>query len=162
MARTHVDIELRWGDQDAYGHVNNVAFARYLEEARVRTFWLGSGRERTGMERHFRGDDPSGPKMLVASQQIEFLRVLEYSDAPVTVELWIGKLGGSSLEVHYEILDNSGGAVTDVAASERRVVVRAITTVVIVDGRTLRPVRLSDAGRESVAPWTDEPLRLGR
>src|SRR6218665_1354266 len=110
MSRTHVDIELRWGDQDAYGHVNNVAFARYLEEARGRTFWLGSGRERTGMERHFRGDDPTGPKMLVASQQIEFVRGLEYSERPVSIELWIGKLGGSSLEVHYEILDNSGGS----------------------------------------------------
>lgn len=154
MARTHVDLELRWGDQDAYGHVNNVAYARYLEEARVRTFWLGSGRERTGMERHFRGDDPDGPKMLVASQQIEFLRVLEYAEQPITVELWIGKLGGSSLEVHYEIVDGS--------QPERTVVARAITVVVIVDGKTLRPMRLSGEGRESVEAWMDEPLRLGR
>lgn len=154
MARTHVDLELRWGDQDAYGHVNNVAYARYLEEARVRTFWLGSGRERTGMERHFRGDDPEGPKMLVASQQIEFLRVLEYAEQPITVELWIGKLGGSSLEVHYEIVDGS--------QAERTVVARAITVVVIVDGKTLRPMRLSGEGRESVEAWMDEPLRLGR
>lgn len=154
MARTHIDIELRWGDQDAYGHVNNVAFARYLEEARVRTFWLGSGRERTGMEHYFRGDEPEGPKMLVASQQIEFLRVLEYTEHPLTVELWIGKLGGSSLEVHYELVDGS--------ARERTVVARAITTVVIVDGITLKPVRLSEAGRASVEPWRDEPLKLGR
>lgn len=154
MARTHVDLELRWGDQDAYGHVNNVAYARYLEEARVRTFWLGSGRERTGMERHFRGDDPDGPKMLVASQQIEFLRVLEYAEQPITVELWIGKLGGSSLEVHYEVIDGS--------QPERTVVARAITVVVIVDGKTLRPMRLSGEGRESVEAWMDEPLQLGR
>lgn len=154
MARVHVDIELRWGDQDAYGHINNVAFARYLEESRVRVFWLGSARERTGMERHFRGDDPAGPKMLVASQQIEFLRVLEYSESPLVVEMWIGKLGGSSLEVHYELVDST--------QAERAVVARAITTVVIVDGLTLRPVRLSEAGRASVEPWRDEPLRLGR
>ncbi|GAA1793256.1 thioesterase family protein [Leucobacter iarius] len=154
MARTHVDLELRWGDQDAYGHVNNVAYARYLEEARVRTFWLGSGRERTGMERHFRGDDPDGPKMLVASQQIEFLRVLEYAEQSITVELWIGKLGGSSLEVHYEVIDGS--------QPERTVVARAITVVVIVDGKTLRPMRLSGEGRESVEAWMDEPLQLGR
>lgn len=154
MARTRVDMELRWGDQDAYGHVNNVAFARFLEEARVRTFWLGSGRERTGMERHFRGDDPNGPKMLVASQQIEYTRVLEYSERPITVELWIGKLGGSSLEVHYEIVDG--------VAPERSVVAKAISHIVIVDGVTLRPMRLSDAGRASVEPWRDEPLRMRR
>ncbi|MFD5600522.1 acyl-CoA thioesterase [Leucobacter sp. NPDC058333] len=154
MARVHIDLELRWGDQDAYGHVNNVAFARFLEEARVRTFWLGSGRERTGMERHFRGNDPSGPKMLVASQQIEFARVLEYSEHPVVVELWIGKLGGSSLEVHYEIIDG--------AAAERTVVARAISHIVIVDGVTLRPIRLTGDGRTSVEAWTDDPLVLRR
>ena len=154
MARTHIDIELRWGDQDAYGHVNNVAYARFLEEARVRTFWLGSGRERTGMEQHFREGSPGGQKMLVAAQQIEFLRVLEYSDRPITVEMWIGKLGGSMLEVHSEIIDG--------AAEERTVVARAITTAVTVDGVTMRPSRLTDEGRASVQPWMDEPLRMRR
>lgn len=154
MARVHVDMELRWGDQDAYGHVNNVAFARYVEEARVRIFWHGSARERTGMERHFRGDDPAGPKMLVASQQIEFVRVLEYSDHPITVEMWIGRLGGSSLELHTEVVDGS--------RPERVVVARAVTHVVVVDGTTMRPVRLTPEGRASVEPWTDEPLKLRR
>lgn len=158
MARTSIDMELRWGDQDAYGHVNNVAFARFLEEARVRTFWLGSGRERTGMERHFRGDDPAGPKMLVANQQIEFLRVLEYSERPITVELWIGKLGGSSLEVHYEIVEGVSGGDTP----ERNVVARAISHIVIVHGETMRPLRLSDEGRASVSEWMDEPIQMRR
>jgi len=164
MARTHVDIELRWGDQDAYAHVNNVAFARFLEEARVRTFELGSGRERTGMEHHFRADGPSGLKTLVANQRIEFLRVLEYSEHPITVELWIGKLGGSSLEIHYEILDNSVVDGESVGGSQpkRIVVARAITTIVVVDGETLKPVRLTDEGRASILPWQDEPLVLRR
>lgn len=152
--RAHIDLELRWGDQDAYGHVNNVAFARFLEEARVRLFWLGTAREATGMEQHFRADDPSGPKMLVASQQIEFTAVLNYSEATVVVEAWIGRLGGSSLEVHYEI----------VSANERQrtVFAKAISTMVLVDGETLRPVRLSEAGRASIADWQDDALTIGR
>lgn len=154
MARAHVDLELRWGDQDAYGHVNNVAYARYLEEARVRVFWRGTGRERTGMEGHFRGDTPEGPKMLVAGQQIEFLDVLEYDDSLITVEIWIGKVGGSSLELHYEIVDG--------ASSTRRVVARAITTVVIVHGASLRPLKLSPEARASIAPWTDAPVKMRR
>ena len=154
MARVHVDLDLRWGDLDAYGHVNNVEFLRYLEEARVRVFWRGTAREQTGMERHFRGDDPSGPKTLVVNHQIEYLRILEYSDAPITVELWIGKLGGSSLEVHYEIVDG--------ASAERSVVARAISTIVVVDGVTMRPMRLSAEGRAAVEPWMDEPLRFRR
>lgn len=152
MARVHVDLQLRWGEQDAYGHINNVSYARYLEEARVRVFWRGTAREQTGMEHHFRGDTPDGLKMLVASQHIEFTRVLEYSDQPITVELWIGKLGGSSLEIHYEILDGS--------ASERTVVAKAVTVAVVVDGATLRPIRLSPEGRAAVAPWQDDPVQL--
>lgn len=150
--RAHVDIALRWGDQDAYGHVNNVAYARFLEEARVRLFWLGAAREETGLERHFNAGDGPGAKMLVASQTIEFTAVLEYSERPITIEMWIGKLGGSSLEVHYEI----------VGGQERSVVARAVTTVVMVDGVSLRPVRLTADARASAAQWSDAPLVLGR
>ena len=152
MARAHVDLQLRWGDQDAYGHVNNVEFLRYLEEARVRVFWRGTARERTGLEAHFNGDTVDGPKTLVVNHQIEYLRVLEYSDAPITVELWIGKLGGSSLEVHYEIIDG--------AIAERTVVARASSTIVLVDGETLRPLRLSAEARASVEAWMDDPLQF--
>lgn len=154
MARAHVDIELRWGDQDAYGHVNNVAFARYLEEARVRVFWRGTGRESTGLESHFRGDSTDGIKMLVANQTIEFLKVLEYGDHPVVIEVWIGKLGGTSLELHYEIVESANAG--------RAVVARAITTVVTVDGVTLRPTRLDAPARAAVGAWMDDPLELRR
>ena len=92
--------------------------------------------------------------MLVASQQIEFLGVLEYGDTPIEVELWIGKLGGSSLELHTEIVD--------LAAHERRVVARAITTVVIVDGEALKPIRLTPEARAAVEPWMDAPLQMRR
>ena len=150
--RLHVPIALRWGDLDAYNHVNNVALLKLLEEARVRVFWRGSAREQTGMEHHFRGDTPDGLKMLVASQHIEFLRVLEYSDQPITVELWIGGLGGSTLEIHYEIIDGS--------IPERTVVARAVTVAVVVDGATLRPIRLTEEGKAAVEPWRDEHVRL--
>lgn len=29
------DIDVRWGDLDAFNHVNNTVFLRYLEEARI-------------------------------------------------------------------------------------------------------------------------------
>lgn len=154
MARAHVEIQLRWGDQDEYGHINNVTFARYLEEARVRLLWLGAAVEQTGLEGHFRGDAPDGPKMLVASQSIEFVQILEYSEHPITVEMWIGKLGGASIEIHYEVLDG--------ASEERRVVARAVTQAVIVDGTSMRPTRLSQEGRVIAQDWMDEPLTLRR
>lgn len=154
MARAHVRIQLRWGDQDAYGHVNNVTFARLLEEARVRTLWMGAAEEQTGLEEHFSSNETSAQKMLVASQRIDYVRVLEYSEQPVVVEMWIGKIGGANLEIHCEILDG--------AAPERTVVARAVTVAVMVDAVTLRPARISEAGRAAVAAWTDEPVKLSR
>ncbi|MFD7901658.1 acyl-CoA thioesterase, partial [Kitasatospora sp. NPDC059747] len=35
MARHIYACPLRWSDMDAFGHVNNVVFLRYLEEARI-------------------------------------------------------------------------------------------------------------------------------
>ncbi|KIP52429.1 acyl-CoA thioesterase [Leucobacter komagatae] len=154
MARAHVELQLRWGDQDAYGHVNNVAYARLLEEARVRALWMGAAVEETGLERHFNAGGAGDQKMLVASQHIEYVRVLDYSVRPVVVEMWIGKLGGANLEIHCEILDG--------AAADRTVVARAITVAVMVDSVTMRPSRITDAARDAVAAWTDEPLRLRR
>lgn len=154
MAKAHVDIQLRWGDQDAYGHVNNATVFRLLEEARVRLFWHGNAREETGLEGHFRFGDSSDVLTLVASHNIQYVRVLEYSQHPATVEIWLGRLGGSSLEVHYQIIDN--------AAETPQVTVKAITTLVLVDRNTMRPVRMSAEAREAAKPWTDEPLVLTR
>lgn len=39
MARTmHIDLPVRWGDLDAFNHVNNTVFLRYVEEARIQFF----------------------------------------------------------------------------------------------------------------------------
>src|SRR5690625_7103838 len=35
------EIPLRWGDMDAFGHVNNTLYLRYCEEARF--LWLAEG-----------------------------------------------------------------------------------------------------------------------
>lgn len=40
-----VQVEVRWGDMDAFGHLNNVMFIRYFEVARVAYFDLIEFRE---------------------------------------------------------------------------------------------------------------------
>ena len=37
-APLRVQVPMRWGDMDAYGHVNNIAVVQLLEEARVAAF----------------------------------------------------------------------------------------------------------------------------
>lgn len=154
MSRVRVEVALRWGDQDEYGHVNNVAFARYLEEGRVRVFSPRFVSEPTGLELLFEGAKDAPHKMLVASQHIEFVGVLHYGTQPAVVEMWIGKIGGSNFEVHAEIIDGQ----SEVGA----VVARAISAIVIVDSKTLRPIRLSQAEREALERWQGEPLAMRR
>jgi acyl-CoA thioester hydrolase len=111
MTRLHVPVPLRWSDLDAYQHVNNVAMFRLLEDARITAFW-----------RHPDAADgeawptailDTGPHAtshtFVAGQQIEYLRPLGFSRTPVRVEMWIGAIGGASLEVCYEVYDGAPG-----------------------------------------------------
>ena len=37
---TVIEIPVRWGDMDAYGHINNVQIVQLMEEARVMVFGI--------------------------------------------------------------------------------------------------------------------------
>lgn len=152
MARVSIGIQLRWSDQDEYGHINNVSYARYLEEARVRLFSPSAEREPTGLETLLEGTCDEPHKMVLASQHIEFVNQLHYSETPVSVEMWIGKLGGSSFEVHAELVDGRNPV--------RTVITRSISIVVLVDGETMLPKRLTAEERRGIELWQDAPLKM--
>jgi acyl-CoA thioester hydrolase len=159
--RLHVPVPLRWADMDAYGHVNNVAMLRLLEEARIAAFW-----------RHPEAADPSavavaptavldaGPTAsnhtLVARSEIEYLLPLAYRREPVTVEMWLGHLGGASIDVCYEVTSGSAGP------AEREVFARATTTLVLVDAATGRPRRISPDERAVWEQYREEPVAMRR
>lgn len=138
---------------DAYGHVNNVTYARYFEEARIRLFFVGDTREDTGIDGLFRDDSPDGLKMVVASQTIDYVQPMGYSPEPLTIELWFGHIGGASIDICAELVVNTPA---------RQVVARSLTTAVVVDGTTMLPKRLSEEAREAAQRWQGEPLILGR
>jgi acyl-CoA thioester hydrolase len=75
---------------------------------------------------------------LVARQEIEYLRPLGYRRTPVLVEMWIGHLGGASLDVCYEV---HGGEEDGDAGP----FARAVTTLVLVDAATGAPRRIAPA-----------------
>lgn len=152
MPRIRVELQQRWADLDAYRHVNNVTYARYFEEARIRVFSDGGSTEKTGLEGLFKDDTDEGMKMVVGSQTIDFIRPLAYHQEPVIVELWIGRLGGSSFDLNAELI----------VGEDRLVYARCSTTAVLVDGVTMRPMRLPAEAREAAARWVGEPLKLGR
>lgn len=156
MARLHVPTVLRWGDLDAYGHVNNAEMLHLLEEARIQAFW-SAGEE---------SDDPSATQILdsspgtdtwslIARQEVEYLAPIAYTRLPLDIQLWIGHMGGASLEIYYEVF-------SPVGVEPRVLHTRAASTLVLVDATTQRPRRINEAERAAWSPFVDAPLTFRR
>lgn len=149
MARLHVPVQLRWGDLDAYQHVNNAAMLQLLEEARIEAFWRHPDEATSRFPTAVLEAGPGASlSTLVAKQEIEYLAPLGYRRSPVIVELWLGHLGGASLDVCYEVRD------------EAKVYARATTTIVLVDAATGAPQRMTDVERTAWAPYVEAPIEF--
>ena len=173
MTRLEVPVSLRWSDMDAYGHVNNVEMFRLLEEARIEAFWAhpadADGARPPGWPTAVIDAGPGADvATLVARQEIEYLRPLGYRREPVVVEVWLGHLGGASLDVCYEVRDLRAPAAatgeTDTSASAPAVqpYARAVTTLVLVDAATGTPRRIGEVERAAWTPYVEEPVTLRR
>jgi acyl-CoA thioester hydrolase len=162
--RLHVPIKLRWSDLDAYGHVNNAEMLRLLEEARILAFWVDdNGADGASLDEAAAGSTPaildgrpgSDTLTLIARQEIEYLQPVPYLREPLDIELWIGHLGGASLEICYEIY-------TPAAVTPRQLFTRAASTLVMVDAASERPRRITDRERDAWSPYLDDPIVFKR
>ncbi|MDW4572794.1 thioesterase family protein [Microbacterium sp. M3] len=151
--RLHIPIHLRWGDLDAFNHVNNTSMLKLLEEARVRAFWLPEAGEDAPDTAVLDSSIFSGMLTLIARQEIEYFAPVPYQRHPLDVQMWFGKLGGSSIEVCYEVR-----TAPESADAGRTLYARATTVIVKVDAETGRPMRLSAAERAAWQPYVGEPL----
>lgn len=137
-------MPLRWSDQDAYGHVNNVQFLRLLEDARVIGFEAWFGQDRSIVNEG----------VLVARHEIEYLAPLDFRHAPVAVDMWVTTVGGASFEVGYELRDTEAVGTTLYA--------RAETSLVAYDFTAARPRRLRPHEREVLASLIGAPVAFRR
>ena len=84
-------IAIRWGDMDAYQHVNNTVYFRYMEQARVE--WLeGIGYACNAQQE----------AAVIINASCTFLLPLTYPGT-VDVRLYAGHPGRSSVTTHYEL-----------------------------------------------------------
>jgi acyl-CoA thioester hydrolase len=74
---------VRWGDLDAFGHVNNATYLVYAQEARYA--WSKM------------------IEMVVARAEIDFVAPIYAGDIYIDVEIWVNKIGNSSFGVTYEM-----------------------------------------------------------
>ncbi len=156
--RLHVPTPLRWSDLDAYGHVNNARMLSLLEEARIQAFWVSddTSEHAVGASTAVLDATPGATTVtLIARQEVEYLAPIPYQRQPLDIELWIGHMGGASLDVCYEVYSP--------ALIEPRVLyTRANTTIVLVDTATERPRRIDDRERAAWEPYLGEPIAFRR
>jgi acyl-CoA thioester hydrolase len=84
-------IPIRWGDMDAFGHVNNTVYFRYMEQARIDWFSASLGEL---------GEGGNGPVLVNAS--CTFLRQLRYP-GDIQVHICVGAVGRSSMATTYAL-----------------------------------------------------------
>ncbi len=124
-------LPVRWGDMDAYGHVNNAMYMRYLEEARVQLL------AEMGATMDGRGIDP-----VIINVGCTFLRPVVYPET-LRIDCYVGDAGRSSFMTWYRIYAES---MPEQPASE------GYAKVVWMDHRSGRSVPLPEAIRAQVAP----------
>ena len=127
---TAYPIDVRWGEMDALGHVNNVVYLQYFEAARIRWF-DGFG--------FVSGNPESGP--VVLQSNCTYLKPVVYP-CQLQVLTQLQKVGNSSFTLSQTLL----GSDDDTLYAE------ALFTCVWVDRQTGRPARAPDFLRRLLAP----------
>ena len=129
---------MRWADLDMLGHVNNVVYVDYLQEARVDLF-------RTHAEPAQNADLAEG--VVVVRHEVSYLAPLSFGFKPVTIECWVTEIRAASFTMAYEVFHRRG--------DERIVYLRAQTVLTPYVFASERPRRISPAEREMLAAFLE-------
>jgi acyl-CoA thioester hydrolase len=125
-----MSLPIRWGDMDAFGHVNNTVYFRYMEQVRICWF------EHVGLPQP--KADGEGPVIVNAS--MEFLKQLQYP-GDVIGRMSVGAPGRSSFDT---------GFVLTRADDPHTVYARGSARCVWVDYKAGKSVPMPDALRAAI------------
>lgn len=123
-----VELETRFRDIDAMGHVNNAVYATFLEQSRI-----------TYVE-EVAGVDLESAGLVIANLSIDYRRPIEFGQT-VTVRATVPEIGTSSMPFEHEIL------------ADGELVATGETLMVHVDRETGETVPIPEAWRERVASY---------
>jgi acyl-CoA thioester hydrolase len=126
---------VRWSDMDAFGHINNVRFLTFLEEARVDLLFT-LGRES--------GAGEMADGVVVARHEIDYLEPLDWIPAGVDVDMWVSRIGAGSFDFSYDVRRGD------------RVYARARSVLVPFDLAAGRPRRLNEAERALLKSYQED------
>ena len=124
---------------DAFGHVNNVTFFAYMQEARTGMLFAGEAAEHIP-------DLIKG--VVVARHEIDYRRPLEWRPEPIEVDVWTTEIRSSSFTLRYEMRDQ-------LAKPKPVVVAEALTVLVPFDLEAGRPRRVSASERHFLGRYLE-------
>jgi acyl-CoA thioester hydrolase len=144
VARHNYLCPLRWADMDFLGHVNNVVYVDYLQEARV---------DMLRVHAPMRGGEALAEGVVVVRHEVQFVAPLVFRQEPVRIESWVSEVRAATFTMAYEILDVQPGG-------ERRVYLRAKSVLTPYVFSEERPRRITPAEREVLQRFV-EPVDEG-
>ncbi|MBK9758897.1 MAG: acyl-CoA thioesterase [Flavobacteriales bacterium] len=96
-----LEVPVAWGEQDLFGHVNNIVYFRYFESARMHFL------ERIGV---LRSHQELGHGVILASTTCNFEKPVAWPQL-LTIRTGCSKVGNTSFTMEYVIADEEGGIV---------------------------------------------------
>ena len=124
-----IPLTVRWSDLDSYGHVNNVKYYDYIQEARINLITSTIGWEPEAV-------------WMVVRQDLEYLKPIDFRTDPYEVGTAVAAIGNRSFTLAAEIRDPASSTVFATAR-----------TVVVGDSP------LTDAQRSALNRWALTKVR---
>ena len=125
-----IELPVQWGDQDAFGHVNNVVYFRWMESARIAYF------RQEGLF-DLMSDQGLGP--ILASIKCDFRRQLVYPDT-LFVGASVASIGRTSLRMLHLIY----------STQQQLVAAEGESVLVMFDYQAQRPAPVPDSVRQKI------------
>ena len=116
---------------DIFGHINNVAYLRYMETGRALLI------EKMGVEIL-----TAELGQIVVRNEVNYRKQLEFREEHLQLEIWISHLGNSSYDISYELKDDA------------HIYMDAKTRLVCLNMQTGLPTRIPENLREIFAQVT--------
>jgi acyl-CoA thioester hydrolase len=125
-----MELPVLWGDQDAFGHVNNLVYMKWAETCRVEYL------RRIGMWTKL---PPDGVAPILASISCSYRKPVTYPDT-VKIGARVTNIGNSSMRMEHKIVSQAMDAL----------VAEVDSTLVLLDYSEMKSVRIPDEMRRGI------------
>ena len=130
---------MRWADLDSLGHINNVVYVDYLQEARVSLIRTLLGERR----------DDLAEGVVVVRHEVTYLAPLAFRFRPVSIECWVTEVRAATFTMAYEVFHEQPDGT-------RTVYLRATTVLTPYVFSAERPRRLTAEEKAALEPYVEE------